>query len=416
MKVLYYILLLLFVCNNAIAEEKDSTWYVVIDHNQGKITLCTDSITQIDFEKLSSKTNESSINLTSVHDTVTITRTSYVTVSKTASWFYCTENQSVSNYLNTANYINYNYDKSVIETYTKPYTSFKKDKPASITIANSNAADSVQFSFDPEFSTITRTLYVKGHMNSAIINNLIPNKKYYFRTFTNGEITYQSTFYTIGDERMIDIDGVNNVRDIGGWMTTSGKKIKYNLIFRGAELDGYNSKSYITKDGIDCMKNILHVKQVIDLRTDDQSHNAEFSPLGDDVGYCRLPVAPYILWYKRYYEALRYIINTVKDGNGVYFHCAVGADRTGTLAALLEGILGVNEADLIKDYELTSFSGQIRKAEKSDVKEDSSNFHLMMEEIKSRKGDTLQDKFIDLFLDYGITKEEINEFIDLMLE
>jgi len=36
------------------------------------------------------------------------------------------------------------------------------------------------------------------------------------------------------------------------------------------------------------------------------------------------------------------------------FHCAAGKDRTGMVAAVLLGILGVDEADILDDYELTS--------------------------------------------------------------
>jgi protein-tyrosine phosphatase len=36
------------------------------------------------------------------------------------------------------------------------------------------------------------------------------------------------------------------------------------------------------------------------------------------------------------------------------FHCAAGKDRTGMVAALLLSVLGVSEADILDDYELTS--------------------------------------------------------------
>ena len=45
----------------------------------------------------------------------------------------------------------------------------------------------------------------------------------------------------------------------------------------------------------------------------------------------------------------------------MYFHCHGGSDRTGTLAFLLEGLLGVSESDLSKDFELTYYSGSSRK-------------------------------------------------------
>jgi len=37
------------------------------------------------------------------------------------------------------------------------------------------------------------------------------------------------------------------------------------------------------------------------------------------------------------------------------FHCKSGADRTGTLAYIINGLCGVSFEDLTKDYELTSF-------------------------------------------------------------
>src|SRR4029079_11322798 len=36
------------------------------------------------------------------------------------------------------------------------------------------------------------------------------------------------------------------------------------------------------------------------------------------------------------------------------FHCAAGKDRTGVIAAVLLGVLGVAEADIVEDYELTT--------------------------------------------------------------
>ena len=60
---------------------------------------------------------------------------------------------------------------------------------------------------------------------------------------------------------------------------------------------------------------------------------------------------------KLYKYAIREIIGWLGQDKVVYFHCAGGADRTGTLAFLIEALLGVSESDLSKDYELTSFDG-----------------------------------------------------------
>ena len=48
-------------------------------------------------------------------------------------------------------------------------------------------------------------------------------------------------------------------------------------------------------------------------------------------------------------------------GKSIYFHCRIGTDRTGTLAYILEGLLGVSEEDRVDDYELSFFSGLVNR-------------------------------------------------------
>ena len=42
-----------------------------------------------------------------------------------------------------------------------------------------------------------------------------------------------------------------------------------------------------------------------------------------------------------------------KEAAGVLVHCAAGKDRTGTLCALIQAILGVSREDIMADYMLT---------------------------------------------------------------
>ena len=67
---------------------------------------------------------------------------------------------------------------------------------------------------------------------------------------------------------------------------------------------------------------------------------------------------------KSYYQLAREaaidVMNRVVNGNddyALYFHCRIGADRTGTLAYILEGLLGVPTEYRYQDYELTVFFG-----------------------------------------------------------
>ena len=57
-------------------------------------------------------------------------------------------------------------------------------------------------------------------------------------------------------------------------------------------------------------------------------------------------------------EAFRQIFSLLAEEQNypVYFHCLIGQDRTGTLAYLILGLLGVDFEDITKDYELSAFS------------------------------------------------------------
>jgi protein-tyrosine phosphatase len=54
---------------------------------------------------------------------------------------------------------------------------------------------------------------------------------------------------------------------------------------------------------------------------------------------------------KRIIEALEVIADP--ENHPMVFHCAVGKDRTGMLAAVLLSLLGVAEKDIIEDYALS---------------------------------------------------------------
>ena len=71
-------------------------------------------------------------------------------------------------------------------------------------------------------------------------------------------------------------------------------------------------------------------------------------------------------------------------------HCWGGADRTGTVAFILEGLCGVSEADLAIDYELTSFT---MFGLRTRVNRGTANYADVIARIKSYPGATLQEKF-----------------------
>ena len=73
--------------------------------------------------------------------------------------------------------------------------------------------------------------------------------------------------------------------------------------------------------------------------------------------------SPYPREYDRRSQySIREIFRVLSDENNypAFFHCNAGADRTGTVAFLINGVLGVSYEDLTRDFELTS--GRYRSA------------------------------------------------------
>ena len=274
-------------------------------------------------------------------------------------------------------------------------------RPATIVVSN-----------DPDFSS---SYQVNGYPGLNLIENLIPGRTYYYRTVSDGKISAAHSFKVSGQIRTLTIDGVYNVRDIGGWKTADGKKIKYGLIYRGGELDGIHDV-HITADGVRQLRQ-EGIRTEVDLRNSNEVETADY-PMKDYAEYNRYEISAYMgITGKRepYKGAFSKIISSVLEDKPVYVHCWGGADRTGTVIAILEGALGVSKKDIIRDYELTSFSycGQ-RKYGSGD---EGSSFKDLIEYIeKEYEGATFQDKCSNLLLDIGIIESELDQFRVKMLE
>ncbi|MBQ9557717.1 MAG: tyrosine-protein phosphatase [Clostridia bacterium] len=195
------------------------------------------------------------------------------------------------------------------------------------------------------------------------IQNLLVDTDYYWDVDGGGEYA-GGVFRTADTVRTFYIDGVTNTRDLGGWKTIDGKyRIKYNVAFRGAEMEG------VTAEGLAAAAD-LGIKTDVDLRGRG-SHTG--SPLGSGVTWYLSGEYGGAMYYNSEPTTISdltsaYVKGTVNalraftDANNfpAYFHCTYGRDRTGTLAMFLLGICDVSLDDILKDYEmtfLTSFAG-----------------------------------------------------------
>lgn len=198
-----------------------------------------------------------------------------------------------------------------------------------------------------------------------------------------------------------------NVRDLGGWACDGGA-VKYGLLIRGGRISAADRAVLVGQCGI---------QHEIDLRGKDgrdpsDGAVATESPLGGDVwftiadkaaSYALTPVATWQLY-------LRCVIDAVTHREPVYFHCTAGADRTGTLACVLEGLLGMNQSDIDKDYELTTFysgSGTDALARRRNE----TDWAKLINAINAVSGDSFRDKCVHFAVGTcGITMADINAY------
>lgn len=104
------------------------------------------------------------------------------------------------------------------------------------------------------------------------------------------------------------------------------------------------------------------------------------------------------------------MIDAVTHREPVYFHCTAGADRTGTLACVLEGILGMNQSDIDKDYELTCFysgTGTDNEARRRNE----TDWTGLINAINAVPGDSFREKCVHFAVGTcGMSMADINAF------
>ena len=197
-----------------------------------------------------------------------------------------------------------------------------------------------------------------------------------------------------------------NVRDLGGWACDGGT-VKYGKLFRGG---------YVTSADRAVLVEQLGIQHELDLRGANEG-GLTVSPLGGDVRYtCAAAYAWYSLTPADAWKAnLRCVFDAVMHNEPVYFHCAAGADRTGTLACVLEGLLGMSQSDIDKDYELTTFySGSDTDA--NARRRNEAEGTALISALNGKSGSTFRDKCVTFAAELGFTADEINAFRAAMID
>ena len=271
----------------------------------------------------------------------------------------------------------------------------------------------IRLSVNEDFSD-AETWTVPSTTEEINVYNLYKSTTYYVKVTALKEdgkdISDTFTFRTsdIGP-RVMKIDGLCNVRDLGGYKTASGKTTLQGKIFRGGQLSPNTHYSVyddvaLTEAGKKYMSETLGIKTDFDLRNAAENKGLTASPIpGAKLEY--YSANGYLSAFTDK-NAYRSVFSALADENRypVYLHCTGGADRTGTVSFLFNALLGVDEKTLIQDYETTSFSIFAMRNKESTTYQ----FTPFLNKLKSDyQGETLAEKTQNYLLSIGVTETEI---------
>ena len=271
---------------------------------------------------------------------------------------------------------------------------------------------SVEFSEDISFTDVKK-IDLPGNKRNVSFDYLYADKTYYYRVTAylsdNSEISAEGQFKTADTPRIISAEGVWNMRDIGGVKTIYGKKLKQGLAYRGVELDGAVYSRYcITDFAANILTEELGIRTEIDLRGEKENMK---DMLGPDVNH---NVYQSIYAYSDsmipyYFDNYRQLFSDLanEDNYPVYIHCSYGKDRTGTVIFLLQLLLGVSEEDAYKEWELSVLlDGVLDYIPMKDY----------IKALNQLEGDTMQEKVEKHLLSIGVTRAEIENIRNIMIE
>lgn len=255
-----------------------------------------------------------------------------------------------------------------------------------------------------------KTYTLTGGENVLYIYNLKTDTDYYYRVIADYK-TYDGHFKTAKSTRFLYIPGVKNVRDIGGVSTNYGKTVKQGMLIRGTELDGLVMSTYFLQaEDVSAVQKEFGFVCDFDLRGDVFTHQSP-SRLGNKLKHPVFEAPAYgAIFGKAWQLTLKDMFTTLADpGNyPMYLHCTHGADRTGTLIYLLQGVLGVSEADMQREYQTTAL--------------DLSGFadhqlEIVTAGLQNYPGATTQEKIVNFLTEtVGVTQAELDSIRSILLE
>ncbi len=296
----------------------------------------------------------------------------------------------------------------------------KTYKPFKWTVEGAVTNVTVEFSTTPDFKDVLTEKIgsEKGRYFTSIRPSyLLLGTRYWWRIRAKdregAEVLSDIRSFTTSDKppRMIGRPS-ENMRDLGGGVNADGVPVRQGLLYRGQAPWARASLSFLT----DRYANKLGIKTQLDLRGQDE-FEARSKQWGETnlekvgIHHVFFPIIPYHVSHPSIFESVRgmFTLLACETNYPVYFNCAVGSDRTGTIAFLLDGVIGRDDKYFYDDYELPSFNQNTPRYRY--CRKGSELFHTFA------KGDKpIREKVVAHLLKIGVKQEEIDAIRKIMLD
>ena len=224
--------------------------------------------------------------------------------------------------------------------------------------------------------------------------------------------------------RWIELEGrTDNVRDIGGWRTMDGGRVRMGMVYRGTAFNdnsvaGINrGRNRLTVEDVKYLTEELGIKTDLDLRSPREIAGMKESPLGPKVRFVNVSSETYQGLFTDVGKAAmakNFRLFCDRANYPIYFHCIHGADRTGSLAYVLNGVLGVAKEDLEREWEARTYP-KLSGVRNPWGERACAHYDRGFAQY-GKPGDPLAERIRLYLLDCGITQSEIDDFKSIMHE
>lgn len=236
----------------------------------------------------------------------------------------------------------------------------------------------------------------------------------------------------MSDPVVLPVKSVRNPRDLGGYVGSNGRKIKFHRLLRTGNISKITTKDeqFLLNYGLtkiidlrspaECKKNpdkeLPHVEHYeFPLSAEDNSAGRGLDMTEEFARYRKDQYAGFYRMCKRYrdhvttisaHQNLHHILELIAttDSGAILYHCSEGKDRTGLVTIILLSILGVSPEVIRQDYLYSNYMlNSYRQVRDQRFKEEGENakFRANMRVLGSVANAFLDTSLITIDEEYG---------------